>query len=41
MGSSYGRIPGRKTRRVCDKIPPLMKSGLCGSLQIATPKHEG
>jgi hypothetical protein len=36
--SSYGRVPGGKTRPVYDKIPPLMKSGLFGPVRIITPK---
>jgi len=35
--SSYGRVPGGKTRPVYDKIPPLMKSGLFGPVRIITP----
>jgi hypothetical protein len=35
--SSYGRVPGGRTRPVYDKIPPLMKSGLCGPVRIITP----
>ncbi len=37
--SSYGRVPGGKTRPVYDKIPPLMKSGLFGPVRIITPKQ--
>ena len=36
--SSYGRVPGGKTRPVYDKIPPLMKSGLFGPVRMITPK---
>jgi hypothetical protein len=36
--SSYGRVPGGKSRPVYDKIPPLMKSGLCGPVRIITPR---
>jgi hypothetical protein len=36
--SSYGRIPNGKTRPVYSEIPPLMKSGLLGPVQIITPK---
>jgi hypothetical protein len=39
--SSYGRVPGGKTRPVYTRIPPLMKSGLCGPVRIITPKHDG
>ena len=35
--SSYGRVPGGKTRPVYNEIPPLMKSGLFGPVQIITP----
>jgi hypothetical protein len=37
--SSYGRVPGGKTRPVYTGIPPLMKSGLCGPVRIITPGH--
>jgi hypothetical protein len=36
--SSYGRVPKGKTRPVYKEIPPLMKSGLFGPVQIVTPK---
>ncbi len=36
--SSYGRVPSGKTRPVYTKIPPLMKSGLLGPVQIITPE---
>jgi hypothetical protein len=36
--SSYGRVPMGKNRPVYTKIPPLMKSGLFGPVQIITPK---
>jgi hypothetical protein len=36
--SSYGRVPGGKTRPVYDKIPPLMKSGLFGPVRMITPR---
>jgi hypothetical protein len=36
--SSYGRVPKGKTRPVYKDIPPLMKSGLFGPVQIVTPK---
>ena len=36
--SSYGRIPGGKTRPVYDRIPPLMKSGLFGPVRLITPR---
>ncbi|MCX6878205.1 MAG: glycosyl hydrolase [Verrucomicrobia bacterium] len=36
--SSYGRVPGGKTRPVYHEIPPLMKSGLCGPVRVITPK---
>ncbi len=36
--SSYGRIPNGKTRPVYSEIPPLMKSGLLGPVQIITPE---
>jgi hypothetical protein len=35
--SWYGRVPRDKTRPVYNEIPPLMKSGLCGPVQIITP----
>lgn len=35
--SSYGRVPGGKTRPVYHQIPPLMKSGLFGPVRIITP----
>ena len=35
--SSYGRVPRGKTRPVYTEIPPLMKSGLFGPVQIITP----
>jgi hypothetical protein len=35
--SSYGRVPKGKTRPVYKEIPPLMKSGLFGPVQIVTP----
>ena len=35
---SYGRVPGGKTRPVYSKIPPLMKSGLFGPVQVITPR---
>lgn len=36
--SSYGRVPRGKTRPVYKDIPPLMKSGLFGPVQIITPR---
>jgi (4-O-methyl)-D-glucuronate---lignin esterase len=36
--SSYGRIPNGPTRPVYSEIPPLMKSGLLGPVQIVVPK---
>ncbi|MBC8406321.1 MAG: hypothetical protein H8E15_13940 [Planctomycetes bacterium] len=36
--SSYGRIPNGKTRPVYSEIPPLMKSGLFGPVQIVIPE---
>jgi len=36
--SSYGRVPGGKTRPVYDQIPPLMKSGLFGPVRLITPR---
>ena len=36
--SSYGRVPRGTTRPVYDKIPPLMRSGLFGPVQIITPR---
>ena len=39
--SSYGRIPNGPTRPVYTEIPPLMKSGLLGPVQIVTPKLGG
>jgi hypothetical protein len=36
--SSYGQVPKGKTRPVYTKIPPLMKSGLFGPVQIITPE---
>lgn len=35
--SSYGRVPGGKTRPVYTQIPPLMKSGLFGPVRIISP----
>jgi len=35
---SYDRVPRGKTRPVYSKIPPLMKSGLFGPVQIITPR---
>jgi hypothetical protein len=35
--SSYGRVPRGKTRPVYTNIPPLMKSGLFGPVQLVTP----
>ncbi len=37
--SSYGRVPKGKTRPVYKEIPPLMKSGLFGPVQILTPRE--
>jgi hypothetical protein len=36
--SSYGRVPRGKTRPVYTEIPPLMRSGLFGPVQIITPR---
>ncbi len=36
--SSYGRVPRGKTRPVYTELPPLMKSGLLGPVQIITPE---
>jgi hypothetical protein len=36
--SSYGRVPGGKTRPVYTKLPPLMKSGLFGPVRIIVPR---
>jgi hypothetical protein len=36
--SSYGRVPRGKTRPVYAEIPPLMRSGLFGPVQIITPR---
>ncbi|MEO0018009.1 MAG: hypothetical protein RLZZ522_1292 [Verrucomicrobiota bacterium] len=36
--SSYGRVPGGKTRPVYTEIPPLMKSGLFGPVRMITPR---
>jgi hypothetical protein len=36
--SSYGRVPMGKTRPVYTKLPPLMKSGLFGPVQLITPQ---
>ena len=36
--SSYGRVPGGKTRPVYTEIPPLMKSGLFGPVRLITPR---
>jgi hypothetical protein len=36
--SSYGRVPRGKTRPVYTEIPPLMRSGLFGPVQIMTPR---
>ena len=35
--SGFGRVPGGKTRPVYHKIPPLMKSGLFGPVQVIAP----
>jgi len=35
---SYDRVPPGKARPVYSKIPPLMKSGLFGPVQIITPR---
>jgi len=37
--SSYGQVPSGKKRPIYTKIPPLMKSGLFGPVQIITPKQ--
>ena len=37
--SSYGRVPKGKTRPVYKEIPPLMKSGLFGPVQIISPRE--
>ncbi len=37
--SSYGRVPGGKTRPNYTKTPPLMKSGLFGPVRIITPRQ--
>jgi hypothetical protein len=36
--SSYGRVPKGPTRPVYTTLPPLMKSGLFGPVQIITPR---
>jgi hypothetical protein len=36
--SSYGRVPRGKTRPVYTEIPPLMRSGLFGPVQIISPR---
>jgi hypothetical protein len=36
--SSYGRVPKGKTRPVYTTLPPLMKSGLFGPVQLITPE---
>jgi hypothetical protein len=36
--SSFGKVPGGKTRPVYTTLPPLMKSGLCGPVRIISPK---
>jgi hypothetical protein len=38
--SSYGRVPKGKTRPVYTTLPPLMKSGLFGPVQLITPEIE-
>jgi hypothetical protein len=38
--SSYGRVPRGKTRPVYTEIPPLMRSGLFGPVQIITPRDD-
>ncbi|MGQ9800624.1 MAG: glycosyl hydrolase [Candidatus Saccharicenans sp.] len=38
--SSYGRVPRGKTRPVYKDIPPLMRSGLFGPVQIITPRDK-
>jgi hypothetical protein len=37
--SSYGRVPKGPTRPVYTTLPPLMKSGLFGPVQIITPRE--
>ncbi len=37
--SSYGRVPKGKTRPVYTTLPPLMKSGLLGPVQLLTPRE--
>jgi hypothetical protein len=37
--SSYGRVPKGPTRPVYTTLPPLMKSGLFGPIQIITPRE--
>ncbi|MEN6561147.1 MAG: glycosyl hydrolase [Acidobacteriota bacterium] len=37
--SSYGRVPRGKTRPVYTEIPPLMRSGLFGPVQIIAPRE--
>ena len=36
--SGYGRVPRGPTRPVYTEIPPLMRSGLFGPVQVITPK---
>jgi len=36
--SSYGRVPRGKTRPVYTEIPPLMRSGLFGPVQLIRPR---
>lgn len=38
--SSYGRVPRGKTRPVYTEMPPLMRSGLFGPVQIITPRDD-
>jgi hypothetical protein len=36
--SNFGRVPRGKTRPVYTQMPPLMRSGLFGPVQVITPK---
>lgn len=39
--SGYGRVPRGKTRPVYTNMPPLMRSGLFGPVQVIAPKGDG
>ncbi len=39
--SSYGRVPMGRTRPAYTNIPPLMRSGLFGPVEVITPEVDG